>query len=65
MKIIHYLRFFTSSFFYNSFKSLFYLNLKVETDVILYYPQHFNFKTKQPSCFSNLIDSMENNKIDL
>ena len=64
MKVIHYLRFFTSSFFYNSFKSIFYLSLKRKTDVFLYYPQHFNYKTKKPFCFSNMINSMQNNNID-
>jgi hypothetical protein len=63
MKIFYYLRFFSSSSFYRSFRLLFYLNSKNRTDVLYYYPQHFNSEIGYPLFLSPLIKSTQSREL--
>ena len=63
MKIFYYLRFFSSSSFYRSFRLLFYLNSKDRTDVLYYYPQHFNSEIGYPLFLSPLIKSTQRRQL--
>lgn len=61
MKIYNYLRFLGSSSFYRSLSLFSYLKSNDKTDVLIYYPQHFSYQTKNPLFLSPLIESIENN----